>query len=143
MHWGLPLAVTCLRACSVSFSGLSNDLRDIQTAAEQGNAKARLALDVFVAAARHWIGAFLAQFNGADALVFTAGIGENRATLRQAICRNLDQLGLVLDPEANVKLSAKEAVISAPGSRTRIMIIPTNEELVVAREVKRFLESNS
>ena len=133
----------CKESGLKGLSGGSNDIRDIQAQAEQGSAPAQLALDVLAHQIRHWIGAFLLELNGADALVFTAGIGENRATLRQAICRNLDQLGLVLDPEANVKLSAKEAVISAPGSRTRIMIIPTNEELVVAREVKRFLESNS
>src|SRR5207248_6210237 len=99
-----------------------------------------LALDVFVHQARHWIGAFFAELNGADALVFTAGIGENQAGIRQAVCQNLDQLGVVLDPAANAQAKAAEAVISAPGSRVKIMTIPTNEELVVAREVKRFLE---
>jgi acetate kinase len=99
-----------------------------------------MALNVFVQQTRHWIGAFLIELNGADALVFTAGIGENRPLLRQAICKNLDQLGLLIDPEANMQNTAKEAVISAPGSRIKVMVIPTNEELVVAREVKRFLE---
>lgn len=122
--------------------GLSNDIRDIQEAATKGNAKARLALDVFVASARHWIGAYFFELNGADAIVFTAGIGENRAEIREAICANLDQLGIVLDPELNSKTRAQEAVISAANSRVKIMVIPTNEELVVAREVKRFLENS-
>jgi len=120
----------------------SNDLRDIQEQAAQGNERAQLALDVLVHQTRHWMGAFFLELNGADALVFTAGIGENRVGIRQAICHNLDQLGLVLDREANLKAQAREAVISAPASPVKILIIPTNEELVVAREVKRSLEKN-
>lgn len=121
-------------------SGVSNDIRDIQTAADQGHPRARLALDFFVHETRRWIGAYLAQLNGADALVFTAGIGENRAETRAAICAELDQLGVVLDPERNAATRAQEAVISPPGAKVTVMVIPTNEELVVAREVKRFLE---
>lgn len=142
---GLSLDEAERQLCNESglkgLSGLSNDLRDIQTAAEQGNAKARLALDVFVAAARHWIGAFLAQLNGADALVFTAGIGENEARMRAAICANLDRLGIVLDAQKNAQTRAQEAVISPAGAPVKIMIIPTNEELVVAREARRLLEN--
>ena len=122
-------------------SGVSNDIRDIQEAATKGNAKAQLALDVFVSEARRWIGGYFLQLNGADALVFTAGIGENRAELRAAICANLDQLGIVLDPAKNAACRATEAVISADNSRVKILVIPTNEELVVARESKRYLES--
>jgi hypothetical protein len=81
--------------------------------------------------------------NGADALVFTAGIGENEAAIRDAICANLDQLGIVLDPQKNTQTKAQEAVISAANSRVKVLVIPTNEELVVAREVKRFLESSN
>ena len=83
---------------------------------------------------------FFLQLNGADALVFTAGIGENQPPIRRAVCDNLDELGIVLDPEKNNATRATEATISAPGSRVKVMVIPTNEELVVAREVKRFLE---
>ena len=122
-------------------SGLSNDIRDIATAAEQGNAKAKLALDVFVASARHWIGSYFFELGGADAIVFTAGIGENRVELRAAICANLDQLGIVLDATKNSATHATEGVISTPNSRVKLMVIPTNEELVVARETKRFLEN--
>jgi acetate kinase len=123
-------------------SGVSNDIRDIQAAANQGNTRAQLALDVFVHQARHWIGAYLAQLNGADALIFTAGIGENRVELREAICANLHQLGVVLDSVKNSATKATEAVISAADSRVKVMVIPTNEELVVAREAKRFLEKS-
>ncbi len=101
-----------------------------------------MAIDVYVASARHWIGSYFFELNGADAIVFTAGIGENRADIRDAICANLDQLGIVLDSEKNKNTRATEAVISAANSRVTIMVITTNEELVVAREVKRFLENN-
>ncbi|HEY6167367.1 MAG TPA: acetate kinase, partial [Verrucomicrobiae bacterium] len=123
--------------------GLSNDIRDIQDAAAKGNAKAKLAIDVFVSEARRWIGGYFFQMNGADAIVFTAGIGENRAELRAAICANLDQLGIVLDVEKNNSTCATEAVISATNSRVKVLVIPTNEELVVAREAKRLLESRN
>ena len=122
--------------------GISNDVRDLQTAADQGNAQARLALQVLVSEARRWIGNYLVQLNGADALVFTAGIGENRGELRSAICRDLDQLGIELDETVNGPTRATETVISSSRSRVKVMVIPTNEELVVARETRRLLLSN-
>jgi acetate kinase len=121
-------------------SGGHNDIRDIQSAVDAGDADAQLALDVFVHSARHWIGAYFAQLNGLDALVFTAGIGENRTGTRAAICANLDQLGIRLDPAKNEATQAEEAIISADDSPVKVLVIPTNEELVVAREVKRFLD---
>jgi acetate kinase len=125
----------------LGISGVSNDVRDVTEAASQGNASAKMALDVFVASARHWIGSYFLQLNGADALVFTAGTGENRAELRAAICANLDNLGIKLDAGKNNSTRATEAVISAADSPVKIFVIPTNEELVVAREAKRFLET--
>jgi acetate kinase len=122
-------------------SGVSNDIRDVHNAAAQGNAKAKLALDAFVASARHWIGSYFLQLNGADALVFTAGIGENDKAIRAAICANLDQLGIVLDEAKNSTVKAQEATVSAANSRVHVWVVPTNEELVVARETKRFLEN--
>src|SRR5215467_4946052 len=91
--------ILCKESGLKALSGGFNDVRDIEAQAEQGNAKAKLALDVLAQQARHWIGALYLELNGADALVFTAGIGENRAEIREAICANLDQLGIVLDPE--------------------------------------------
>ncbi len=122
-------------------SAVSNDVRDIGKAAKKGDAKAQLALEVFVASARHWIGSYFLQLNGADAIVFTAGTGENRAELRSAICANLENLGIKIDAEKNNSCRATESVISAADSAVKIFVIPTNEELVVARETKRFLET--
>ncbi len=123
-------------------SGVSNDVRDIAEAAGKGNANAKLALNVFVASARHWIGSYFLQLNGADAIVFTAGTGENQASLRAAICANLENLGIKIDAEKNNSTRATEAIISAADSAVKIFVIPTNEELVGAREAKRFLEAN-
>jgi len=130
----------CQESGLKALSGGLNDIRDIEREAARGNARARLAVDVLVHQTRHWIGALLAQMNGADALVFTAGIGENQPRIRALICENLDQLGIVLDPEKNAATKAAEAEISAAASRMKVLVIPANEELVVAREVKRFLE---
>src|SRR5262249_44690200 len=118
-------------------------IRDISAQAAEGNPRAQLALDVYVHQTRHWIGSCLLQLNSADAIVFTAGIAENNPKIRRAICDNLDQLGITLDPDKNASTKATEALISAPGSRVKVMVIPTNEELVVAREVKRFLEKSN
>jgi len=131
----------CKESGLKALSGGYTDFRDITAQAAQGNARAQLALDVFIDNARHWIGAFYLKLNGLDALVFTAGIGEHNPELRTAICRDLDQLGIVLDPKRNAHAHADETV-SAPESRVKIMVIPTNEELVVAREVRRFLQAN-
>jgi acetate kinase len=122
-------------------SGLSNDIRDIQAAAGGGDRRAALALDVFVAGVRHWIGAYFLELNGADAIVFTAGIGENSPELRSAICANLDHLGIRLDPDRNAGLRGKEGAIDVDGSSVKILVVPTNEELVVAREAERLLAS--
>lgn len=119
--------------------GASNDVRDLQEAASKGDAKARLAIEVLVHEARRWIGGYFLQLNGADALVFTAGIGENRPELRAAICANLDGLGIEIDPDRNAALRSAEGEVSSAKSRVKVFVIPTNEELVVARETKRLL----
>ena len=132
--------ILCKESGLKALSGGYNDIRDIEQQAAKGNSRARLAVEAFVQQTRHWIGSLLLQLNGADALVFTAGIGENDTLIRQAVCANLDQLGLVLDEEKNASTRAKEAVISTPDSTIKVLIIPANEELVVAREVTRLLE---
>jgi acetate kinase len=123
--------------------GLSgyNDLRDIEAAAARGEAPARLALDLFVASVRHYLGAYLLLLGGADAIVFTGGIGENSARIREVVCANLDWFGIALNPAANAAARG-EAAIHASGSRVQLWIMPTNEELVVARQAKALLESS-
>ncbi len=121
----------------LGLSGVGNDLRDVRAAAQQGNARAQLALDVFVQSTRHWIGAFLLELGGCDALVFTAGIGENNPDLRAAICADLSELGFVIDAAKNAALRGAEGEISAAGSCVKIFVVPTNEELVIARETLR------
>ncbi|MDD2711065.1 MAG: acetate kinase [Verrucomicrobiae bacterium] len=122
-------------------SGGFNDVRDLQEQAARGNGQARLAMDVLIHSARHWIGSYAWQMNGLDALVFTGGIGENDGAIRRGICANLENFGLLLDDAANDRTRREEAVISRSDSKIKIMIIPANEELVVAREVKRHLQA--
>jgi acetate kinase len=123
-------------------SGISRDLRDIEAAANGGNERAKLAIDVFVASVRHYLGAYLLQLGGADAIVFTGGIGENSPTIRAAVCANLDWFGIAVDPLLNKKGEA-ESRIDALGSRVQLWIMPTNEELIVARQVKDLLQGVS
>jgi len=123
----------------LGLSGISNDIRDIDAAAKDGNADAQLALDALVHSIRHWIGAFKFELGGLDALVFTAGIGENGAAIRAAVCRDLEDFGVILDPDKNADCRAAESVISDDDSLVKIIVIPANEELVLAREVFRKL----
>jgi len=115
-------------------SGLSNDMRTLIEAASNGHERARLALDMFAYRVRKYIGAYLAVLNGGDAIVFTGGIGENAPSLRQDVCSDLDRLGIEIDPGRNASVRSEEAVISAPGSQVVVMVVPTNEELEIARE---------
>ncbi len=123
----------------LGLSGVSNDVRDVIAAANEGNPRAKIALDVFVASTRHWLGSYYLQLNGADALVFTAGTGENQPGLRAAICANLENLGIKLDRKKNEAARGTESLISRTDSAVKIFVIPANEELVVAREARRFL----
>jgi acetate kinase len=118
--------------------GISNDLRDLESHARKGNANAQIALDVFVASVRHYLGAYLLLLNGVDAIVFTGGIGENSATIRASVCANLDWFGISLDPVRNQEAKG-EMPIHSTGSRVQIWIMPTNEELIVARQAKALL----
>jgi acetate kinase len=125
----------------LGLSGVSGDLRDIAEAAAAGNARAQLTIDVFAANTRHYLGAYLVELGGADVIVFTGGIGENRAEFRAAVCGNLAELGIVLDPDLN-RSAQGEAKISAAAGRVQIWVVPTNEELVVARQAARLLEGS-
>jgi acetate kinase len=121
-------------------SGISNDMRELLKESDKGNDRARLAVEMFCYRVRKYIGSYLAALEGADALVFTGGIGENAAPVRQGICGGLSALGVQLDDALNVSASGVEAEISAPDSPTKIWVIPTNEELVIARDTLRVIQ---
>ncbi len=123
----------------LGLSGLSGDVRDLEAAAEAGHARAQLALDVFVAEIRRHLGGLLVELGGLDALVFTGGIGENSAFVRSGVCANLQALGIVLDAQANAQARG-ESRISPADSPVQIWTVPTNEELVVARQTRQLLE---
>lgn len=114
-------------------SGLSSDMRDIEEAARQGNEQAQIALDLLYNGIRKYIGAYAATMGGVDVVVFTAGIGENSPILRESVLDGMGFLGMELDKEKN-KLRGEERDISTPNSKVRILVIPTNEELVIARD---------
>jgi acetate kinase len=116
-----------------------NDLRDIEEDALKGGPVSQQAIDVFVAAVRHYLGAYLLLLNGADAIVFTGGIGENSSRMREAICADLDWFGIHLDRLKNDNAKGEMAIQSGK-SRVQLWIMPTNEELVVARQAKTLLE---
>ena len=114
-------------------TGISSDFRDISTAAAEGNQKAIDALDAYHKRVKKYIGAYAAEMNGVDAIVFTAGLGENGIEDRLAIASNLEVLGVKMDAEAN-NVRGKERVISAADSKVKVLLIPTNEELMIARD---------
>ncbi|HMO26452.1 MAG TPA: acetate kinase, partial [Tepidisphaeraceae bacterium] len=116
----------------LGISGVSNDMRDIEKAAGEGNPRARLAIDAFVESARHYIGAYLVALGGCDVLSFTGGIGENGREIRNAICTGLAFAGIVLDDKLN-GMARGETRISSAGT-AQVWIVPTNEELIVARQ---------
>lgn len=117
----------------LGISGVSSDFRDLEVAAEEGNERAQLAIKVFAHKVRFYIGAYIAEMNGVDAIVFTAGVGENDIAMRDIICNDLGNLGIKLDLVKN-KTRGKEMVISRDDSRVKIILIPTDEELMIARD---------
>ena len=114
-------------------SGVSSDFRDLEEAAKAGNKRAELAIDVFAYRVAKYVGAYTAAMNGVDNIVFTAGIGENAGLVRTKVCSYLGYLGITIDEEANGK-RGEEIVISTPDSKVKVLVVPTNEELAIARE---------
>ena len=127
----------------LGLSGVSADCRDIMEQAEAGNKRARLAIDVFVGDIRRYIGAFLVELGGADVIVFTGGIGECQSDIRSKALANLAELGIVLDEAKNKDVFAQEAAIHAADSRTQVWVVPTNEEIIVARQTKAKLQEKA
>ncbi len=122
-------------------SGVSPDMRDVEIAAADGNERAQLALDIFYYEVPKIIGGYITALQGLDALVFTAGISENGANVRQDICKQLEFLGIKMDYEKNEGLRGKETRLDAPDSKVAIYLIPTNEELMIARDTKEIVEN--
>lgn len=117
-------------------SGFSSDLRDIVEEAEKGNSRAQLALDVFANRIHKYIGSYAARMNGVDAIIFTAGIGENSAVVRSKVLQGLQFMGVYMDPELN-KQTGKETPINYPHSPVKVLVIPTNEEIMIVRDTVR------
>jgi acetate kinase len=118
-------------------SGESNDMRELITASAKGDEQAKLAIEVFCYRIKKYIGAYSASLGHVDGLVFTGGIGENSPSSRALACEGLGELGIQIDPARNAALVGKEGEISTDGSRIRVMVIPTNEELLIARDTFR------
>jgi acetate kinase len=122
------------KKCGVQgISGVSSDFRDLEEAAEKGNKRAQLALDMFVYQVRKFIGSYIAALNGVDAIVFTAGIGENDCEVRRHVMEGLNNLGAEIDVEKN-KVRGQQVDITGPNSKIKVFVIPTNEELMIAKE---------
>jgi acetate kinase len=127
------------RSGLLGISGLTNDMRELLAEErENQDRRARLAIDIFCLRVRKYIGAYLARMNGADAVVFTGGIGENSPEIRRRICADLDFLGIAVDPVRNEALTAgQEGELGVAGGRVRLFVLPTNEELLIARDTLR------
>ncbi|MDR2665370.1 MAG: acetate kinase, partial [Oscillospiraceae bacterium] len=123
-------------------SGVSSDFRDIEAAAGSGNARARLALEIFYYQTLKYVSSYIGVLGGADAIVFTAGLGENSPSAREAIVERLGGIGITIDKEKN-KTRGVLAEITGEGSNSRVFVIPTNEELVIARDTKQLVSNIS
>ena len=124
----------------LGLSGISSDCRDIQKAAAEGNERAKLTLDILVYQIKKFIGGYAAAMGGVDAIIFTGGIGENDATIRRQICEDMEYLGLKIDADLNDKASRRDAKFSADDSKVEAWVLPTNEELMIARDTKEIVE---
>lgn len=120
----------------LGISGVSSDFRDLEQKAREGHERSQLAIDVFAYEVKKYIGAYVAALGGLDLVVFTAGLGENSPEMREAICNGLDYLGITIERDKN-QVRGKEAEISAEGSRVKVFVIPTNEELMIAKDTQQ------
>jgi acetate kinase len=131
------------RSGLLGVSGVSNDMRDIISSMEKGNERAKLAFDIYCYRVKKYIGAYAAALGGVDLIVFTAGIGENNPFVREHCCRNLEFLGVEIDPQLNAEMVGKNGLISKPTSRVKVAVIRTNEELVIVKETLRILKESN
>ena len=123
----------------LGISGVSSDMREVEAAAAEGNKRARLALEMYSYRIKKYIGAYAAAMGGVDIIVWTAGVGENQTDIRENSCKDLEFLGIKIDTEAN-KVKGEEAIISAPDSKVTVCVIPTDEELMIAKDTMALLQ---
>jgi acetate kinase len=144
-HMGTKGISTLLNKFSgiLSISGVSSDMREIQAAIDNGNKRAILAMNTYNYRIKKYIGSYAAVLGGADILVFTGGVGENQAVTRSDVCKNMEFMGIELDEELNAAVRAKEGIISKPSSRVKVVIIPTDEELTIAKDTEEILQQIS
>ena len=120
-------------------TGISSDMREIEEAEQQGNALAKTALDMYFYRIKKYVGAYAAAMGGCDIIVFTAGVGENQAGMREAVCKDMEYMGIKFDAEKNKTIRGEEAIISAPDSKVTVCVIPTDEELMIATDTMSLL----
>lgn len=140
-HMGTDGISTLLNKFSgvLGISGISSDMREIESAIEKGNTRAALALKMYEYRIKKYVGAYAAAMGGVDILVFTAGVGENQTSLRENVCKDMEFMGIELDNELNSSIRGKEELISKSASRVKVVIIPTDEELTIARDTMEIL----
>ena len=120
-------------------TGLSSDMRDVETAADEGNERAQLALDMYFYRVKKYVGAYAAAMGGVDIIVFTAGVGENQADLRRVVCEDMQWMGVEIDEALNETIHGKEALISTADSKVKVCIVPTDEELMIATDTMNLI----
>jgi acetate kinase len=126
----------------LGISGLSSDMREIREAATKGDERCKLALQMFDYRIKKYIGAYAAAMGGLDVLVFTGGIGENSDATRTGVCEGLEFLGVELDETVNTGLRSQECTISKAGAKVKVMVVPTNEELMIAIDTQKIIEEH-
>jgi acetate kinase len=143
-HMGTKGITTLLNKFSgvLGISGISSDMREIQTAIEKGDKRAELAMNMYNYRIKKYVGSYAAILGGMDILVFTGGVGENQAVTRSEVCKNMEFMGIELDEELNNSVRAQEVVISKPTSKVKVVIIPTDEELTIARDTEEILRNH-
>ena len=124
----------------LGITGISSDMRDVENAAQEGNKRAKLALEMYDYRIKKYIGAYAAALGGVDAVVFTAGVGENQTGTREQACAGLEFLGIKIDKAKNATIHGEEAIISTPDSKVKVVVVPTDEEIVIARDTKELVE---
>lgn len=123
----------------LGITGISSDMREIESANDEGNGRAKLALDMYSYRIKKYVGAYAAAMGGCDIIVFTAGVGENQASMREDVCKNMEYMGVKLDVEKNKTIRGEEAIISTPDSKVTVCVIPTDEELMIATDTMNLL----